>query len=115
VAGRGAARGLVTKVPAQVGEILEDLRLGRLQIQTWTPRPRRCSIARRRIFSGMVIAALYIAGAIVLASSWSHHGWVAAVMFAVASCAWFVHVGRDWFTAGGARTAALGRRDVGPE
>jgi len=99
---RGAEQlaGLVTKVPAQVGEILEDLRLGRLQIQTVdTQAAPVLDRLGRRIFSGMVIAALYIAGAIVLASSWSHHGWVAAVMFAVASCAWFVHVGRDWFTA----------------
>jgi len=99
---RGAEQlvGLATEVPVHVAEVLDALRSGRLQIQTSeTQAAPVVDRLGRRIFSGMVVASLNVAGAITLAGSWSNRGWLAATLFAVAGCTWFVHVGSDWFTA----------------
>ena len=99
---RGAERlvGLATDVPAHLAEVLDELRTGRLQIQTSeTQAAPVFDRLGRRMFSGMVVASLNVAGAITLAGSGPHRGWLAAVLFAVAGCTWFAHVSSDWFTA----------------
>lgn len=99
---RGAEQlaGLATDLPVHLGEVLDDLRLGRLQIQTVeTQAAPVLDRLGRRMFSGLVIASLNVAGAIALVSSVPHRGWIAAVLFFLAAATWFVHVGSDWFKA----------------
>lgn len=56
--------GATEAMPAQVQEVLEDLRLGRLSVRTHDPSgPTTLDRLGRRIFSGMVVAALLLSGA----------------------------------------------------
>ncbi len=69
-------------MPQQMQEVLDDLRLGRLSIRTVDPGlgPNADRLGRR-IFSGVVAAALLIAGGLVLAA---HYEIVGGVLMALA-------------------------------
>lgn len=55
-------------VPLQAREVLEDLRLGRLQVKTPDPTlPLAADRLGRRVFSGLVVASSTIGGAVVFA------------------------------------------------
>lgn len=105
---RGAERfaGMAHDVPFHLREVLDDLRMGRLQIQTVEAKiePAYDRLGRR-LFNGMVVASLNIAGAISLTSTWPYRIWVAVALFTVAYLVWAAHVGKDWFKAwwGGGR------------
>ena len=92
--------GLATDLPVHLAEVLDELRTGRLQIQTSeTQAAPVVDRLGRRLFSGLVVASLNVAGAITLAGSGPHRGWLAGALFAVAGGTWLAHVGSDWFTA----------------
>jgi ubiquinone biosynthesis protein len=99
---RGAERfaGLAHDVPFHLREVLDDLRMGRLQIQTVEnsidPAYDRLG---RRIFSGMIVASLNVSAALVLLSTWRFRIWLAAALFALAYSAYVGHVGKDAFKA----------------
>jgi ubiquinone biosynthesis protein len=98
---RGAERfaGVARDVPLHLQEVLDDLRMGRLQIQTVeTSTAPAFDRLGRRLFSGLVVASLNIAAAMVLTSSVGARGWVAAGLFALAWLVWSSHVGSDWFS-----------------
>ncbi len=92
--------GMAHDVPFHLREVLDDLRMGRLQIKTveasLEPAYDRLG---RRLFNGMVVASLNVAGALVLASSAEHKAWLAAALFVLAFLVWAAHVGKDWFVA----------------
>jgi len=93
--------GLVARdVPLHLQEVLDDLRMGRLQIQTVeTQAAPTFDRLGRRLFSGLVVASLNVAAAITLVSPLKERGWIAGVLFAFAWIAWLAHVGSDWFKA----------------
>lgn len=105
---RGAERfaGIAHDVPFHLREVLDDLRMGRLQIQTAETRlePAYDRLGRR-LFNGIVVASLNISGAIVLVSAWQYRVWLAVAFFVLAYLLWAGHVGKDWFKAwwGGGR------------
>jgi ubiquinone biosynthesis protein len=80
-------------VPLQAREVLEDLRLGRLSVriaeQSLAPAADRLG---RRMFSGLVIAATTIGGAVLLKSDRT----VGAVLLGVAATLLVFHVVLDW-------------------
>ncbi|MBK9262072.1 MAG: AarF/ABC1/UbiB kinase family protein [Polyangiaceae bacterium] len=68
---RGLERlsGAAYDLPQQVREILDDLRLGRLTMQTTNPAlPSTVDRLGRRVFSGLVVATFVLAGAGLVAS-----------------------------------------------
>jgi ubiquinone biosynthesis protein len=92
--------GLATDVPTHLAEVLDDLRMGRLQVQTVeTQAAPVFDRLGRRIFSGMIVASLNIAAGLALLGTWPYRGWLAAALFALAYSVWFAHVGSDWFKA----------------
>ncbi len=105
---RGAEQlfGMAHDVPFHLREVLDDLRMGRLQIRTvessMEPAYDRLG---RRLFNGMLVASLNLAGAIVLLSGWAYKGWLSIALFVLAYLVWAAHVGKDWFQAwwGGGR------------
>jgi ubiquinone biosynthesis protein len=105
---RGAEQfaGMAHDVPFHLREVLDDLRMGRLQIQTAETRiePAYDRLGRR-LFNGMLVSSLNIAAAIVLCSAWQYRVWLAIALFAMAYLVWTAHVGKDWFKAwwGGGR------------
>lgn len=79
-------------VPIQAREVLEDLRLGRLVLNTTDPAlPLAQDRLGRRIFSGLVIAGTSIAGALL----WPHHFAIATALLALAATVLVLHVLRD--------------------
>ncbi len=61
--------GATENMPAQLQEVLEDLRLGRLSIRTQDPGgPATMDRLGRRVFSGLVVAALLTSGAWILST-----------------------------------------------
>ncbi|MBS2013348.1 MAG: AarF/ABC1/UbiB kinase family protein [Deltaproteobacteria bacterium] len=79
-------------VPLQAREVLEDLRLGRLVLNTTDPAlPLAQDRLGRRIFSGLVVAGSTVGGAVV----WPHHVPVATALFAVSATVLVLHVLRD--------------------
>ena len=99
---RGAERiaGLATDVPTHLAEVLDDLRLGRLQLQTVeTQAAPTLDRLGRRIFSGLIVASLNVTAGLALVSSWQHRLWVAGTLFFFAYALWLAHVGSDWFKA----------------
>jgi ubiquinone biosynthesis protein len=55
-------------VPLQAREVLEDLRLGRLQVKTLDPTiPAAADRLGRRVFSGLVVASSTVGGAVTFA------------------------------------------------
>jgi ubiquinone biosynthesis protein len=79
-------------VPIQAREVLEDLRLGRLNIRiaeaTLAPAADRLG---RRLFSGLVIASATIGGAL----SFGHERTLGAALFAIAATILVLHVALD--------------------
>ncbi|MBX3192681.1 MAG: AarF/ABC1/UbiB kinase family protein [Labilithrix sp.] len=79
-------------VPLQAREVLEDLRLGRLVVKTADPGlPEATDRLGRRIFSGLVVAASTVGGALVFPQSVSAGG----ALFGVAGAVLVLHVLRD--------------------
>jgi ubiquinone biosynthesis protein len=79
-------------VPLQAREVLEDLRLGRLQVKTLDPAlPFAAERLGRHIFSGLVVAASTIGGGLTFAHDHTL-GWS---LFGVAACALLAHFVRD--------------------
>lgn len=68
---RGLERlsGAAYDLPQQLREVLDDLRLGRLTLQTTNPTlPKTVDRLGRRVFAGMVVAAFVLAGTALVAS-----------------------------------------------
>jgi ubiquinone biosynthesis protein len=68
---RGLERlsGAAYDLPQQLREILDDLRLGRLTLQTTNPSlPKTVDRLGRRVFSGLVVATFVLAGTALVAS-----------------------------------------------
>ncbi|MGZ3475101.1 MAG: ABC1 kinase family protein [Polyangiales bacterium] len=107
---RGAERfaGMAHDVPFHLREVLDDLRMGRLQIQTVETKlePAYDRLGRRQ-FNGMVVASLTISGAIALTSTWQYRVWLSVALFVLAYLVWMAHVGKDaikaWWSGGSRR------------
>jgi ubiquinone biosynthesis protein len=104
---RGAERlmGVAHDVPFHLQEVLDDVRMGRLQIQT-VEKEAAPTLDRlgRRVFSGMIVASLNVAGglaivAATMAREWKYPVWAAAILFFSACAMWTMHVSSDWFKA----------------
>ncbi|HEY1696846.1 MAG TPA: AarF/ABC1/UbiB kinase family protein [Polyangiaceae bacterium] len=81
-------------MPMQVRDVLEDLRLGRLNVRAEDPNlPTAADRLGRRLFSGLTVAAL-IGGGVVLLRDVGHET-LGTSMLAAAALVWLVHVGRD--------------------
>jgi len=81
------------EVPLQARDVLDDLRLGRLVVNSPDPGlPLAADRLGRRVFSGLVIAAATVAGALVL----PQHRGGAIALFSLALTAVVLHVWRDW-------------------
>ncbi len=82
------------EMPQQIREILDDIRLGRLVIQTKNSElPRAADRLGRRIFSALIIASLVLAGAYLVASD---GGRIAGYsMISLAACLWAIHTLQD--------------------
>lgn len=71
-------------LPQQTREILDDLRLGRLTLQTVNPAlPPALDRLGRSVFGGMVVASFVIGGALLIARGASPWGGVVMIVFAV--------------------------------
>ncbi len=78
-------------LPAHLTEVLDDLRLGRLSVKAHDPQMSvTADRLGRRIFSGLVIAALVGAGAIMVRSD--DHPNFGITLLVVAALGWLVHV-----------------------
>jgi ubiquinone biosynthesis protein len=76
-------------VPLQAREVLEDLRLGRMQVQAPNPLlPLAADRLGRRVFSGLVVASATVSGAITFA----HEHTLGVVLFAIAAAVLVLHV-----------------------
>jgi ubiquinone biosynthesis protein len=76
-------------VPLQAREVLEDLRLGRLQLKATDPAlPAVADRLGRRLFSGLVVAASTLAGALTFA----HDHALGGVLFGAAGTILILHV-----------------------
>ncbi|MBX3218173.1 MAG: hypothetical protein KF850_39570 [Labilithrix sp.] len=76
-------------VPLQAREVLEDLRLGRLQVKTPDPAlPAAADRLGRRVFSGLVVASSTLGGA----TAFAHDHTVGGVLFAVGGAVLVLHV-----------------------
>jgi ubiquinone biosynthesis protein len=81
-------------VPMQLREVLDDLRLGRLALRTVDPdMPRVADRLGRRVRMGLVVAALLVAGAIVLQGG--HHDGLGTALLVLGGVVWVAHTGRD--------------------
>jgi ubiquinone biosynthesis protein len=93
---RGLERlsGAAYDLPQQTREILEDLRLGRLTIQTAdTTLPTAMDRLGRRLFAGFVVSALILAGAWLLSTNGTHT--TGAVLLALGGLLLLGHVVSD--------------------
>jgi ubiquinone biosynthesis protein len=104
---RGVERfaGMAHDVPFHLQEVLDDLRMGRLQVQTVeTQAAPTFDRLGRRIFSGMTVASLTVAGGIATLSPWRYSLWLAGVLFFCSWSVWLTHVGADavkaWWAKG---------------
>ncbi len=83
-----------SEMPLQVEEILEDLRKGAFSIRTQqTNVELAAERLGRRAFSGIVVGALIIAGAILLSRE---RPWLGGAALAVAALYGFAHTARVW-------------------
>jgi len=104
---RGVERfaGVAHDVPFHLQEVLDDLRMGRLQIQTVeTQAAPTLDRLGRRIFSGMTVASLNVAAGLATISHFKYNLWVAGFLFLCAWSVWITHVGADaikaWWAKG---------------
>jgi ubiquinone biosynthesis protein len=82
--GLGQLSGAAYDLPQQTREILEDLRLGRLTLQTTNPAlPPALDRLGRSVFGGMVVASFVLAGAGLVASGASLPAGITLIVFAV--------------------------------
>lgn len=85
--------GATSHLPEQLGEVLDDLRLGRLVVHTSDPEASNASDRLgRRIYSGLVASALILSGAWALTA---REFYPAIALFAVATLWLFGHQVRD--------------------
>jgi ubiquinone biosynthesis protein len=97
--------GVAHDLPLHLREVLDDLRMGRLEIRT-AETQLGPSVDRlgRRFFSGLVVASLNVAAGLALVSSWRYGVWAAASLFAASWIAWAFHVSGDairtWWSKG---------------
>jgi ubiquinone biosynthesis protein len=92
-------------LPLHLQEVLDDLRMGRLEIRTAdTQAGPALDRLGRRFFSGLVVASLNVAAGLALISSWPYHVWAAGILFAASWIAWATHVSKDairaWWSKG---------------
>jgi ubiquinone biosynthesis protein len=79
-------------LPLQAREVLDDLRMGRLSVRTADPAlPLVADRLGRRLFSGLVVAASTIAGAMAA----PHDKTLSVVLFVVAAVIFVLHTLRD--------------------
>jgi ubiquinone biosynthesis protein len=85
--------GSTSNLPNQLGEVLDDLRLGRLMIRTTDPEiADAADRLGRRLYSSIVAAALLVSGAGVISADYPRVG---GALIAVAVLALGVHLARD--------------------
>ena len=81
-------------LPAHLTEVLDDLRLGRLSVKATDPQMSvTADRLGRRIFSGIVIAALVGSGALLVRSD--DHPTFGIVLLVIAALGWLAHVLSD--------------------
>lgn len=69
--------GTTYNVPQQIEEVLEDLRLGRLGIQTSDPQLKYAADRLgRQLHSGLVTSAMILAGALMISGPYPIAGWI---------------------------------------
>ncbi|MCC7538942.1 MAG: hypothetical protein IT379_22140 [Deltaproteobacteria bacterium] len=92
--------GVATTMPEQVGEILDDLRKGRLVIMTSNPAvPSAVDLLGRRIFHGLVVASLVGGGSVLLASGATGHYVIGGALLVIAVIWLIGHLGLAWWAA----------------
>jgi ubiquinone biosynthesis protein len=80
-------------MPLQAREVLEDLRLGRLVVKTADPGlPTAADRLGRRLFSGLVVAGAFVAGALVKNEDTA----LKATFLAIGCAVLLAHALRDW-------------------
>jgi ubiquinone biosynthesis protein len=78
-------------MPMQLREVLDDLRLGRLSVRTADPElPRATDRLGRRLFTGVVVAALIGSGTMMLHDGAAHES-LGIGMLLLAALAWIGH------------------------
>jgi ubiquinone biosynthesis protein len=92
-------------LPVYLQEVLDELRMGRLEIRTTdTHSGPVLDRLGRRLFSGLVVASLNVAAGLALTSTWHYRIWAATVLFIAAWGAWAAHVSKDavktWWARG---------------
>jgi ubiquinone biosynthesis protein len=97
--------GVAHDVPLHLQEILDDLRVGRLEVRTVeTQLGPAVDRLGRRLFSGFVVASLNVTAGLALISSWRYRVWAAGLILAGAWIAWAFHVSGDairtWWAKG---------------
>jgi ubiquinone biosynthesis protein len=91
--GIGQLSGAAYDLPQQTREILDDLRLGRLTLQTTQPAlPPALDRLGRSVFAGLVVASFVIAGGWLLAGA---HPTVGVVLIVFGALVMLGHVGMD--------------------
>jgi ubiquinone biosynthesis protein len=99
---RGATRyaGMARDLPFHLREVLDDLRTGRLQVNTVEAKLEPAFDRHgRRLFSAIVIASLNVAGGLALGSTWPYRGALAVTAFVLGLLLFLGHVSRDAFAA----------------
>jgi ubiquinone biosynthesis protein len=93
-------------LPLHLQEVLDDVRMGRLQIQTVeTSAAPTMDRFGRRLFSGLIVLGLNVAGAILFFAAmldgprWKWAAWGSGLLFFSAWSYWLAHVSSDWFKA----------------
>jgi ubiquinone biosynthesis protein len=86
--------GAASELPVQLQDVLEDIRLGRLVLRTEdAARDRAFDGLGRRVYSGFVVGALLLGGAVLVAQ----RSFVLGVAFLAAALLWVVaHGARMW-------------------
>jgi ubiquinone biosynthesis protein len=81
-------------MPMQVRDVLEDLRLGRMVLRTEDPGlPNAADRLGRRLFSGIVVAALVVGGVVLVRDA--QHESLGTGLLVVAALVWAFHMLRD--------------------
>jgi ubiquinone biosynthesis protein len=93
---RGLERlsGAAYNLPQQLREVLDDLRLGRLTLQTTNPSlPKTVDRLGRRLFSGLVVATFVLAGTALVATK--HQEVLGYVLLTFGILTMIFHIGSD--------------------